>query len=105
MEQRICSFCGNPIEPGTGKMFVKKDGSVYYFDRARCQSSLLEKGRLARRIKWTRHYPRGGEKAAREALEKQQVAGEIARAEAGAATAPGKKGGKEAPKVKPSEAR
>lgn len=103
MEQRVCSFCGNPIEPGTGKMFIKRDGSVYYFDRARCQSSLLEKGRLARRLKWTKHYPRGGEKAAQEALAQQAVAGEIAKAEAGA-EATKKKGAKDV-KVKPTQAR
>lgn len=101
MEQRICSFCGNPIEPGTGKMFIKKDGSVFYFDNARCQSSLLDKGRLARRLKWTRHYPRGGEKAAQEALEKQRVAGEIAKAHAGGAAGEKKKAGRDV-KVKPS---
>lgn len=100
VEQRVCSFCGNPIEPGTGLMFVKKDGSVYHFDRFRCKASLLTKGRLARRFKWTRHYPRGGEKATQEALQRQAVAGEIAKAEAGAGE--GKKKGKETPKVKPT---
>jgi len=25
MEKRICSFCGYEIEPGTGKMVVRKD--------------------------------------------------------------------------------
>ena len=28
-EIRKCSFCGQDIEPGTGKMYVKKDGTVY----------------------------------------------------------------------------
>ena len=89
MEQRVCSFCGNPLEPGTGMMFIKKDGSVYYFDRKRCQSSLLTKGRMARKFKWTKHYPRGGAAAAEEALRAQQVAAEIAKATSG--PAPGKK--------------
>ncbi len=92
MEQRVCSFCGSPIEPGTGTMFVKKDGSVYYFDQKRCQTSLLDQGRLARRYKWTKHYPRGGEKAARAALEAQAVAAEVAKAESAGAGAKKKAG-------------
>lgn len=87
VEQRVCSFCGYPLEPGSGTMFIKKDGSVYYFDKRRCQVSLLKQGRLARRIKWTRHYPRAGQQAA---LEAQAVAAEVAKAQAAQAAA-GKK--------------
>lgn len=32
VEEKKCSFCGKVIEPGTGKMFVKKDGTVLNFD-------------------------------------------------------------------------
>jgi large subunit ribosomal protein L24e len=91
-EQRVCSFCGEPLEPGTGTMYVKRDGTVYYFDRRKCQVSLLSQHRLARRFKWTRHYPRGGAKAAAEALEAQAVAAEVAKAEAAS-----KAGAKKAP--------
>ena len=27
---RTCSFCSKEIEEGTGKMYVKKDGSIYF---------------------------------------------------------------------------
>ena len=27
-ERRVCSFSGEEIEPGTGMMFVRKDGTV-----------------------------------------------------------------------------
>lgn len=64
MEQRVCSFCGESIEPGTGLMFVKRDGSVYFFDRRRCKVSLLEFGRLPRKFKWTKAHAKGGAKAA-----------------------------------------
>jgi len=30
VERRTCSFCGNEIEPGTGKIFAKKDGTVFH---------------------------------------------------------------------------
>src|ERR1041384_5771109 len=89
MEQRVCSFCGQPIEPGSGKMFIKKDGSVYYYDRRRCEVSHQKFGRLARKLKWTKHYPRGGAAAAQAALEAQRIAAEVAKATSG--PAPGEK--------------
>ncbi|ETA69174.1 MAG: large subunit ribosomal protein L24e [Methanolobus sp.] len=52
MEQRKCSFCGELLEPGTGKLFVKKDGSSYYFCTSKCESN-FELGRLPRRTVWT----------------------------------------------------
>ncbi|WMW24828.1 50S ribosomal protein L24e [Methanolobus sediminis] len=52
MEQRKCSFCGELLEPGTGKLFVKKDGSTYYFCTSKCESN-FELGRLPRRTIWT----------------------------------------------------
>ncbi|MEA3282479.1 MAG: 50S ribosomal protein L24e [Euryarchaeota archaeon] len=51
MEQFVCSFCGNPIEPGTGKMFVKRDGTVYYFCKSKCQNNFKLK-RVPRKVKW-----------------------------------------------------
>ncbi|MBP7120256.1 MAG: 50S ribosomal protein L24e [Methanolinea sp.] len=52
VEQRNCSFCGNAIEPGTGKMFVKKDGTVFYFCSTKCQNN-YRLGRASRRVPWT----------------------------------------------------
>ena len=37
-----CSFCGAPIEPGTGKMFVKKDGTILFFDTNKCYKNMIE---------------------------------------------------------------
>lgn len=51
---RVCSFCGSEIEPGTGKMFVRKDGTVYFFDGSKCQNGLLKLGRVPRTVPWTR---------------------------------------------------
>ncbi|HIE31207.1 MAG TPA: TRASH domain-containing protein [Methanosarcinales archaeon] len=53
MEQVTCSFCGNVIEPGTGKMFVKKDGTVYYFCKSKCQNNFRLK-RVPRKTEWAR---------------------------------------------------
>jgi len=56
VERRTCSFCGNGIEPGTGKMYIKKDGTVYYFCQNKCQKNLLKLRRVPHRTRWTRRY-------------------------------------------------
>jgi len=52
MEQRKCYFCGKMLEPGTGKLYVKKDGSTYYMHSSKCMSN-FRLGRLPRRTEWT----------------------------------------------------
>lgn len=56
--RRSCSFCGNEIEPGTGKMFIKKDGTVFLFCSSKCQANLLKLGRVPRWTPWTQAYRR-----------------------------------------------
>jgi len=53
MEERKCSFCNKTIEPGTGKLYAKKDGTVFYFCSAKCENNVAL-GRVTRRIKWAR---------------------------------------------------
>lgn len=53
MEERKCSFCGNKIEPGTGKLYARRDGTIYYFCSSKCESN-VSLGRVSRRIKWAR---------------------------------------------------
>jgi large subunit ribosomal protein L24e len=52
----VCSFCGDEIEPGTGKMYVKKDGAIFYFCSSKCERNQLKLGRVPRRVKWTKRY-------------------------------------------------
>jgi large subunit ribosomal protein L24e len=52
VETHNCSFCGNQLEPGTGKMFVKKDGTIFYFCSTKCQNN-QKLGRVPRRVQWT----------------------------------------------------
>lgn len=54
METRYCSFCGKQLEPGTGKMFVRKDGSILFFDSSKCEKNYLKLGREARNVLWTK---------------------------------------------------
>ncbi|HIK01724.1 TPA: hypothetical protein H1008_01280 [archaeon] len=51
-----CSFCGTEIERGTGKILVKKDGSLLYFCSNKCDKNLLKLGRNPVKFGWTRKY-------------------------------------------------
>ncbi len=39
---RTCSFCHKEIEEGTGKMYVKKDGSIYFFCSSKCEKNMIK---------------------------------------------------------------
>lgn len=58
VELRVCSFCGKEMEPGTGKMYVKKDGTVYLFCTNKCSKNMVDMGRVSRTVTWTRAYAR-----------------------------------------------
>ncbi|VVB74045.1 50S ribosomal protein L24e [uncultured archaeon] len=49
-----CSFCGKEIKRGQGILYVKKDGSLIYFDDGKCQTNMLDLGRKAAKLKWAR---------------------------------------------------
>ena len=50
---RTCSFCAGEIEPGTGQLFVKRDGSLYSFCSSSCRKQQLGLGRVGHRLRWT----------------------------------------------------
>lgn len=56
VERRICTFCGEEIEPGTGRMFVRKDGTIYQFCTNKCYKNMIELNRIPRTTGWTRHF-------------------------------------------------
>ncbi|WP_456487882.1 50S ribosomal protein L24e [Candidatus Alkanophaga liquidiphilum] len=49
-----CSFCKREIEPGTGKMFVRNDSTVFYFCSSKCEKNQIKLRRKARKVKWAR---------------------------------------------------
>ncbi|MDD5501997.1 MAG: 50S ribosomal protein L24e [Candidatus Thermoplasmatota archaeon] len=51
-EKRVCSFCGEDIEPGTGKMFVRDNATILFFCTHKCQKNMLELKRNPRRVGW-----------------------------------------------------
>lgn len=71
VEQHLCSFCGEQIEPGTGKMYVRKDGIVMLFCTNKCYKNMVELKRVPRNITWTKAYAakKGVAKAAKERVE------------------------------------
>ena len=81
VEKRNCSFCGEDIEPGTGKMFVKKDGTVYTFCSNKCKKNRIDIGRVPRRTKWTIRYSElKASSLSREAPKKEEKPDKIGRA-------------------------
>ena len=47
-----CSFCDKDITPGTGKIFVKKDGKVLRFCTMKCEKNMLKLKRKPQKMKW-----------------------------------------------------
>ena len=54
--KRQCSFCAGEIEPGTGIMFVKRDGAVFHFCSGSCRKQQMGLGRVGHRVRWTRAH-------------------------------------------------
>ena len=54
-----CSFCGEEVKKGSGKMFVRDNGQVLYFCKSKCENNMLKLKRDARKFKWTSFYERG----------------------------------------------
>lgn len=50
----VCCFCGNELKPGTGTLYIKKDGKPSYFCSSKCQKN-ARLGREGRRVKWTKN--------------------------------------------------
>ncbi len=59
VEARTCSFCGEKIQPGTGRMYIKKDGRSYNFCSTKCFKNLVDLKRVPRRTKWSKNYQKG----------------------------------------------
>ncbi len=56
VEHKECSFCGSEIPPGTGTMYVKKDGTPLFFCSNKCYKNMIELRRVPRKVRWTHRY-------------------------------------------------
>lgn len=48
-----CSFSGQAIPPGTGTMYVMKDGKILYFKNSKAIKNYLKLKRNPRNVRWT----------------------------------------------------
>ena len=48
-----CSFCGNVLERGTGKMFILKSNAIKFFCSRKCEK-YWNMGRNPKKMKWTK---------------------------------------------------
>ena len=51
-----CSFCGDTIVPGTGKIYIKKDGKRLDFCSSKCEKNMINLGRTPRETRWTAEF-------------------------------------------------
>jgi len=49
---RRCSFCGKNVPKGFGILYVRTDGSTYFFCSSKCRKSMINLSRTPRKIKW-----------------------------------------------------
>lgn len=59
-----CSFCGNKILPGTGVLFVKKEGTAFFFCSRKCEKNMLVLKRKPSSMKWSLLYEKARKPAA-----------------------------------------
>jgi large subunit ribosomal protein L24e len=50
-----CSFCGNEIPKGRGKMLVRNSGQLLYFCGSKCQKNQAL-NRDGKRVRWTKKF-------------------------------------------------
>lgn len=48
-----CTFCDDPVKKGTGIIYSKKDGTLFYFCSSKCKKNALKLKREGRRQNWT----------------------------------------------------
>jgi len=64
-QNRTCDYCGDDVEPGTGTMFVRTNGSVIHYCSAKCEKN-ADLGREPRDLEWTEE---GGDHGVEEDVE------------------------------------
>jgi len=51
-----CTFCGDVLKPGTGKMYIKKDAKIFYFCANKCEKNMLKLKRKPYNVKWSSKF-------------------------------------------------
>ena len=47
-----CTYCNTEISPGTGKLYIKKDGTAFRFCSKKCEKNLLKLKRKSTKASW-----------------------------------------------------
>ncbi|GAB3674589.1 50S ribosomal protein L24e [Halopiger thermotolerans] len=72
VEKRTCDYTGEEIEPGTGIMYVKNDGTVLHFVDSKAEKN-YKLGREPRDLEWTEEGRAGKGPAGEEAGQAEDV--------------------------------
>ncbi len=72
----ICSFCGNAIKEGTGKMFVYSSGKIDFYCSNRCEKQVHKLHKKPLATKWTQIYHQEHKKGDRIKSKDKKVAPE-----------------------------
>tara|TARA_B100001971_G_C18199162_1_gene543440 strand:+ start:1014 stop:1193 length:180 start_codon:yes stop_codon:yes gene_type:complete len=51
-----CTFCGDIVERGTGKMYVQVDSKILYFCSSKCEKNMLKLRRKPITTKWSKRF-------------------------------------------------
>lgn len=54
-----CTYCGKEFAKGSGKIYVKDNGSIINFCSSKCEKNMLKLKRDARKFKWTKFFVKG----------------------------------------------
>ena len=81
------SFTGKEIPKGRGMMYVKKDGTVYWFAEKKSEKNFLRMNRTPSETKWTNFYHREKE------IKRKSKAAQALKKAGAKAKESGKKGG------------
>jgi large subunit ribosomal protein L24e len=100
VKKYTCSFCGTDVEPGTGSIHVKGDGSLLYLCSNKCRRNEIYLKRRARRLKWTEVYEERIRRRAQDAKARKKTKSKP-KAKKKAETKPTTKKKDEKPKAKP----
>jgi len=68
-----CSFCGGKLAPGTGLLFVKKEGTMLFFCSSKCEKNLLVLKRRPTATKWAQAFLASKEAGKEVKVEKKPV--------------------------------
>ncbi|MCE4603575.1 MAG: 50S ribosomal protein L24e [Aeropyrum sp.] len=53
-KSRTCSYCGSTIEPGTGLMYVLRNGQILWFCSSKCYKNMIKLKRKPNKLEWVR---------------------------------------------------